>query len=82
MSSMFGNFIMLCVILNTITLATDGLIEDSPIINKMGFAFTYIFTLEMIIKLLGFGVVGYVKDKMNCFDAFIVILSLVEMIVT
>ena len=37
---------------------------------------------ELIIKLLGLGVREYGRDSFNIFDAFIVVLSLVDIIVT
>jgi len=43
--------------------------------------FTIIFTVEVVLKLIGLGVRGYSADRFNLFDAFIVIISLVEMIV-
>lgn len=36
------------------------------------------FTIELGLKLLGYGVIGYIKDPMNIFDAIIVALSLVD----
>jgi len=41
--------------------------------------FTYFFIVEMIIKLIALGVIGYLNDKMNIFDGTIVILSIVEL---
>jgi hypothetical protein len=40
----------------------------------------WIFLLEMIIKLTGFGVQQYLMDKFNKFDGFIVIISTVEIV--
>ena len=42
---------------------------------------SWIFFAEMIIKIMGLGVKEYAKDKYNLFDAFVVIISTVEMIV-
>lgn len=36
--------------------------------------------VEMGFKMLAFGLLGYFRDKMNCFDALIVVLSFVEII--
>jgi hypothetical protein len=36
------------------------------------------FTAELALKVLGLGVVGYVSDKVNVFDAIVVLISLVE----
>ena len=34
----------------------------------------------MVLKIVGFGFINYIMDKMNLFDAVIVILSFVEII--
>lgn len=44
--------------------------------------FTWVFIGEMVIKLLGLGVREYARDSFNLFDATIIILSIVDMIVT
>ena len=70
------------ILWNTIVLASDSYPVDrqyektSAILNTL---FTYTFLAEMIIKLLGFGVKEYAKDSFNLFDAFVVIISLVEL---
>jgi hypothetical protein len=40
--------------------------------------FSWVFAIEMLIKLAGLGLKEYVRDKFNLFDAFIVILSIVD----
>jgi hypothetical protein len=80
-SKLFDNGMMICVFINTIILACDGLTnsEGEAILNRFNFAFTIIFTIDMSFKLLGLGFVEYLRDKMNIFDAIIVILSLIEL---
>jgi hypothetical protein len=41
--------------------------------------FTYIFIVEMGLKLLGLGPIKYLKDRMNYLDAGVVMLSIVEL---
>ena len=41
--------------------------------------FTILFTLEMIINLIGLGVKQYFANAFNCFDAIVVCLSLFEL---
>lgn len=43
--------------------------------------FTIIFAVEMVLKLYGLGCAEYVSDNFNNFDAFIVIMSYVELVV-
>lgn len=40
--------------------------------------FTFLFTAECCVKLLGFGFAGFCSDGMNLFDAAVVVLSLVD----
>ena len=51
---------MLCVIFNTVILTLDGIVEDNITFQLMNLIFTYIFLTEMIIKIIGFGIKGYV----------------------
>ena len=43
--------------------------------------FSWVFLVEMVVKVAGIGITDYVRDKFNLFDAFIVILSLVDNII-
>ena len=42
---------------------------------------TYYFAVEMLLKLLGYGIKDYVRDVFNLFDGLIVVLSIVEIII-
>ena len=42
--------------------------------------FTIIFTLEVIIKIIGVGMKEYARDKFNLFDAVIVVFSLLDLL--
>lgn len=81
LSKQFDNMIMLCVLMNTIILTLDGLVspEGEQILNQFNFSFTIIFTIDMGLKLVGMGLVDYLRDKMNIFDGLVVTLSLVEL---
>ena len=41
--------------------------------------FTTIFTTEAALKVLALGFYKYLRDKWNCFDIVIVLLSLIEL---
>jgi Ion transport protein len=45
-------------------------------------ALTIYFTVEMVIKLCGLGLRGYLADRMNAFDGVVVLASLVEILLT
>ena len=40
----------------------------------MNYIFTAVFGIEMILKLIGLGPYGYIKDVLNIFDGSIVIM--------
>ena len=42
------------------------------VMNKL---FAIIFTVEMLLKILGMGFVGYFSNLWNCLDSFIVAVS-------
>lgn len=50
----------------------------SIMLDKINQVFSWLFTAEMIIKLAGLGIKEYVRDRFNLFDAFIVMMSVVE----
>jgi len=83
-SSWFNNIVLISVLLNTVILASQGLVSDgstlSSVFSDLNFTFTIIFTIEMVFKIIALGLSGYARDKINLFDCFIVVLSLVEMI--
>jgi hypothetical protein len=45
-------------------------------------AFFGIFLIEMIIKLIGFGFKQYFVDSYNSFDAFIVLVSVIDICIS
>ena len=54
-------------------------LKNNPLLEKalgvMNFAFAIIFTVEMLLKILGMGFVGYFTNLWNCLDSFIVAVS-------
>ncbi|KAL4477028.1 hypothetical protein ABPG72_011725 [Tetrahymena utriculariae] len=80
---LFENLVMLFVLSNTIILCLDGIVPNSSsaTLNQLNQAFTILFAVDMGLKLIGLGFTEYVSDKMNIFDAIIVILSILELAV-
>lgn len=75
------NFLLICVLSNTLVLALNGLTTESQedaleVINTF---FTFTFGVEFIIKLAGYGPKEYVRDFFRVFDGIIVIFSFVEL---
>ena len=81
----FTLFITVLIIANTIVLALEKYPEDNSTLlvqNILNEFFTWAFVSEMIIKLIGLGFREYARDSFNLFDALVVVLSLVDIIVT
>lgn len=83
-SPIFDALIIFIILLNTIVLATDKHPDwdqsFKDMLNLLNTIFTIVFTAEVVFKLIGLGVRGYVADKFNIFDCIIVIVSLVDMV--
>ena len=85
MSVTFNFLIHLFIIGNTITLSLyrfDQSKTQEYVLSILDGVFVWIFTCEMIFKLIGFGIKNYVKDRHNIFDGLIVIISLVDFSLT
>lgn len=76
-----GIIILICI--NTLFLASEHyeppnwLVKLSDIANLF---FTVVFLIEMLMKICGFGCKKYLEDNFNIFDAFIVTMSYVELV--
>ena len=53
----------------------------TEVLEILNYIFTAIFGIEMVLKLIGMGPYGYIKDPFNIFDGFIVIMRLVVKLV-
>ena len=81
----FDRLLLSLIIINTIILASDY--HDMPQLHTdineyINTVLTILFTVEMVLKLIGLGVYHYFEDKWNAFDCLIVVTSLFEMAVT
>lgn len=80
----FERIIIGLILLNTLSLASEHYEEEAAVTETNIVAnlfFTIIFAVEMVLKLYGLGCSKYVEDNFNNFDAFIVIMSYVELVV-
>ena len=82
-SKAFENFFLILVLLNTLLLCLDGLIDKKyeNITTQINIYLNLIFAFEMVFKIFGMGFKKYSSDSFNIFDAIIVILSLAEYII-
>ena len=84
-SQSFAYVIMVCIMLNTMTLAMKwpGMTHElEEILEKINLGFTAIFIVEAVLKLIGLGPKAYFIDNWNRFDFLIVVLSVVELILS
>ena len=83
-SDLFNTFIMIIIITNTFFLAFDRYPEMDEglksVLDGLNLVFTVIFTLEVVIKMIGLGLKRYASDGFNIFDLLTVIVSFLEII--
>ena len=80
-SSKFQTLIVFAIIANTIILCFDAYPEpylDIKYTEILNVCFTAVFFLEMLVKLLAFGIKPYLSDSFNAFDCFVIVLSIVD----
>ena len=69
MDPYFDAFILLAIILNTITLALDKypVLPDWSLfaLNICNYVFTAIFTIECLLKMVGLGIREFLRDGFN-----------------
>lgn len=75
---------IILVLVNTACLASDhyGISAyHAFILKNINNILTYIFTVELFFRIIGLGIYEFCRDKMNYFDAIVVILSIIELAV-
>uniref|UniRef100_A0A8B9VYQ7 Voltage-dependent L-type calcium channel subunit alpha n=1 Tax=Anas zonorhyncha TaxID=75864 RepID=A0A8B9VYQ7_9AVES len=84
-SSYFEYLMFFLILLNTICLGMQHYNQSEEmnhISDILNVAFTVLFTLEMILKLMAFKAKGYFGDPWNVFDFLIVIGSIIDVILS
>ncbi|OUW49260.1 MAG: hypothetical protein CBD47_02085 [Synechococcus sp. TMED187] len=87
----FDMFIMAVIILNLFQMATAIYDPRSPIIMAIdggaesflgvsNLVFFVIYFIEMVLKLIGLGPKQYFKDPWNCFDFFLVVMTILDIV--
>ncbi|XP_011506186.1 PREDICTED: voltage-dependent calcium channel type A subunit alpha-1 [Ceratosolen solmsi marchali] len=82
----FDFFIMVVISLSSIALAAEDPVNDSnprnTILNYFDYAFTGVFTIEMILKIIDLGVIlhpgSYLREFWNFMDAIVVVCAAVS----
>ena len=83
--NLFGSAMTLAVLLNTMVMGMERYdMEETDIIwtEKASTVFTYLFIVEMSMKLIALGPKKYLADSWNWLDGSVVCLSLIEIITT
>ena len=78
----FDTFVTLLILVSTAAMAAEhhGMDpEHASLLETANTLMTLAFALEMVLKLIGLGVVEYSSDRFNRFDAFIVVVGVVEL---
>lgn len=73
------------ILINTFVLALDKYPIDDQLLDRyalINMVLTWLFFLELLIKVIGMGPVSYVKDRFNIFDAIITLFTISENLVT
>jgi len=73
----------ICILINTIALSLDRYPiskSESFIYDQINSVSTFVFIVEMLIKIIGLGLKTYLSDGMNLFDCVVCIVSLIEFI--
>ncbi|KAI5632670.1 ion transport protein domain-containing protein [Phthorimaea operculella] len=82
----FDFFIMLVICMSSAALAAENPVDEederNKILNYFDYAFTGVFTVEMLLKIVDLGVLlhpgAYLRDLWNIMDAAVVICALVS----
>lgn len=73
------------ILINTVVLALDKYDEEFEKIKMFDLAnltFYFVFLIEMVLKIIAFGIKFYFNDSFNTFDSIIVLVSSIDVILT
>uniref|UniRef100_A0A8D2MCJ0 Voltage-dependent T-type calcium channel subunit alpha-1H n=1 Tax=Zonotrichia albicollis TaxID=44394 RepID=A0A8D2MCJ0_ZONAL len=76
-SKYFNRGIMIAILINTLSMGIEYHEQPDELTNALeisNIVFTSMFALEMLLKLLAFGIFGYIKNPYNIFDGIIVVI--------
>ncbi|KAM7010209.1 voltage-dependent T-type calcium channel subunit alpha-1H-like [Tautogolabrus adspersus] len=82
-SRYFNRGIMIAILINTLSMGIEY--HEQPqeltdVLEISNMVFTSLFSLEMLLKVMAFGLFGYLKNPYNGFDSVIVIISVWEIV--
>eukprot|EP01065_Artemidia_motanka_P041527 TRINITY_DN5402_c0_g1_i1.p1 TRINITY_DN5402_c0_g1~~TRINITY_DN5402_c0_g1_i1.p1 ORF type:complete len:1627 (+),score=405.07 TRINITY_DN5402_c0_g1_i1:1530-6410(+) len=74
----FDSFITFCIVLNVLTMSMEHADQTdafSRLLLYSNLTFISIFVMEVVMKMLAFGIRGYLDDRWNDFDLAVVVMS-------
>ena len=89
-SNWFDPFILACILISSALLAVENTVNEDATVNKVlgyiDFIFTPIFALEVVVKILNYGVVlhpgAYFRDGWNIMDAMVVAAAIASLVLS
>ncbi|KAM5227412.1 voltage-dependent T-type calcium channel subunit alpha-1H isoform 2-T2 [Ctenodactylus gundi] len=82
-SKYFNRGIMVAILVNTLSMGVEYHEQPDELTNALEISnvvFTSMFALEMLLKLLACGPLGYIRNPYNIFDGVIVVISVWEIV--
>ncbi|KAM8779913.1 voltage-dependent T-type calcium channel subunit alpha-1H isoform 1-T1 [Rhynchonycteris naso] len=82
-SKYFNRGIMVAILTNTLSMGIEYHEQPDELTNALeisNIVFTSMFALEMLLKLLAYSPLGYIRNPYNIFDGIIVVISVWEII--
>ncbi|XP_027468787.2 voltage-dependent T-type calcium channel subunit alpha-1H isoform X1 [Zalophus californianus] len=82
-SKYFNRGIMVAILTNTLSMGVEYHEQPDELTSALeisNIVFTSMFALEMLLKLLACGPLGYIRNPYNIFDGIIVVISIWEII--
>ena len=83
---LFTNIINILIMINLVTvfieLGTDGELDETEenFLASIQLFFSLVFIAEFMVKVGGFGPIGYLKDPFNIFDGLLVLVSIIDLV--
>ncbi|CAE8595941.1 unnamed protein product [Polarella glacialis] len=81
LSDWFRAVTFFLILVNTVVMAMDNIVNED-ILETLNLALTVTYSLELFIKLVGLGPKQWRQDAFNIFDAVVVVVSWVDIILT
>ncbi|KAL4676561.1 hypothetical protein H8959_010706 [Pygathrix nigripes] len=82
-SKYFSRGIMMAILVNTLSMGVEYHEQPEELTHALeisNIVFTSMFALEMLLKLLACGPLGYIRNPYNIFDGIIVVISVWEIV--